>query len=84
MKAKANCANKVHSDQMVLGTFRLDLMISGPRHSKTKISSRGAIRLKSIQIGWFPRWPGGWLDCVNGGQRRSKRDLETTLGIQGN
>ncbi len=32
---------------------RLYHVSSGQRHSKTKLSSRGAIRLKSTQIRWF-------------------------------
>ncbi len=45
MKSKGG----VHSDQMVLGTVgrRLDRMSGGHRHSKTKLSSRGATRFES-------------------------------------
>jgi hypothetical protein len=37
---------------------------------KTKLSSRGAIRLKSTQIIWFSWWQGGRLNHINCGQRR--------------
>jgi hypothetical protein len=51
---------------------RLDLTRGSQRLSKIKLSSRGAIRLKSTQIRWFLRWPGRSLDCVNSGQRPLK------------
>ncbi len=55
MKLKGDCPDQVHSDQMVLKTVRQE---DGPSEHwrnkvKTKMSSRGAIRLKSTQIGWF-------------------------------
>ncbi len=54
----------------------MDHVSDGPRPSRTKLSSRGAIRLESTQIRWFLWWPGGRLDLINGGQRRSKGELE--------
>jgi hypothetical protein len=51
-----------------------------PKTFKTKPGSRGAIRLKSTQIKWFSWWPGGRLDCVNGGLSPSKGKLENNSG----
>jgi hypothetical protein len=47
MKSTEDCSGQIRSDQMVLRTVRQGGMSGGQRHSKIKLSLRGATRLKS-------------------------------------
>jgi hypothetical protein len=58
---------------------RLDCVNAVQRHSKTKLSSMGAIRLEPTQIRWFSFGHAGTLNHVNGGQGCSRDSQKTTL-----
>jgi hypothetical protein len=57
--------DQVHSDHKVLKVIRLALGIIGQEFQN--YIAQGTIRLKSTQIRWFSRGPGGRLACISGG-----------------
>jgi hypothetical protein len=85
MKAKGDCPNRVHSDQIVLGTVRqggwtmcfgsLDHVSSGQRHSKghqARVHSDQLVLMTARRR----------LDHINSCQKLSRESWKTVLGSQ--